>query len=121
MEFPYPEVNETIPAVSAEDLKALCNFVRDHMQSAKAFGIDLVRALCSPGADAEAVAWRQQQLWLVTMMSDAFAAFIHDGQPDDKLIALFATFPFRVTERNGSTYKLNWEEFEAEFRKLQDR
>lgn len=74
-----------------------------------------------PGADVEAVVWRHQQLWLVTMMSDAFAPFIHDGQPDEKLIELFATFPFRVTESAGNHEKLNWEEFEAEFRKLQDR
>lgn len=48
-----------------------------------------------------------------------FAEFIHGDQPDDRLIGLFATFPFRAIEKfSDGSYKLNAEEFNAELQKL---
>jgi hypothetical protein len=40
--------------------------------------------------------------------------------PDDRLIGLFGTFPFRAVEVDGGTYKLNAEEFNAELQKLRN-
>jgi hypothetical protein len=47
-----------------------------------------------------------------------FADFLHGDEPDERLVELFATFPFRMVEVNGSTYKLNADEFESEFENL---
>ena len=122
MNWLEPEVNETIPAVSMNDLKAVLEFIHEttaRNPRTKAFGIDLIRTICSAGANVEAVVWRIQHLELATMVGTEFAPFVCDGQPNEKLIQLFATFPFRVVAKDGSSYKLNSEEFEAEFRKLQ--
>src|SRR4051794_20713624 len=108
MAFLDPEVNETVPSVGVDDLKAAWKLISELTAKApkcKATGIDVFRMVCTPGADLEAVAWRMQHLEFAIMIGEEFAPFIHDGQPNEKLIQLFATFPFRVTERDGSSYK----------------
>lgn len=116
-----PELGKVVPAVNASDLKALLDYFKKAKSEGHtnvAFGMDVLRMQCSENADVDAVFWRASHLSLaLTYAQDEFSAMINNGEPDDRLIELFATFPFRFVEVNGSVYRLNEEEFSEEIRK----
>lgn len=116
------EVGTVVPAVNPNDLKACTDYARKHVAAGNNAIIDvsIFTELCSEGADMKAVMWRYMHFGLLlTHARDAFAEFLDGDKPDDRLIGLFATFPFRAVETlSDGGYKLNADEFEAELNKL---
>lgn len=121
-----PTLNQVVPSVDREDIKTCRRVRRASDEESKKFGrppaaiaVSLFQHELRPDVDIDAVLWRASHLDLaLTSGKEAFSDLIHDGEPDDRLIELFATFPFRFVEVDGSIYRLNAEEFSKEFEKL---
>ncbi len=90
-----------VAAVDPADLKAVCGFMREAQARApagqqtsidgRAFG-----NVCSPGADAMAVWYRASMLGLLQMMQgDLLMPWLHNGELDDAVIQVAATFPMK--------------------------
>ena len=103
-----PELGKVVPAVDPADLKAVLNLRRTVDGKTAAVGMNLIKSSCSPDANLDAVVWR----WMT--MGQAFP----ENDVTEPVIELFATFPFRFVEVDGSVYKLNGEEFTREFDKI---
>ena len=116
------EVGTVIPAVNPNDLKACTDYARKQVAAGinAIIDVSIFTELCSEGADMKAVMWRYMHLGLLlTHYRDDFAEFIQGDAPDDRLIGIFATFPFRAVETlSDGGYKLNDDEFQAELNKL---
>ena len=78
-----------------------------------------MRQHCSPGADIQWVWWRSSLLWIALENDPAFTQFKHGDEVDERLVELFATFPFRIVEMlEDGSFSLNTEEFNAEMQKV---
>jgi hypothetical protein len=92
-------------AVKPDDLKKVWRLfggieARNPGQSGAA-GDNVYKSVCSPGADARSVWYRASMLALtIKMRSDLLARWIRDGQPDDAVFEVAATFPM-VKMRTG--------------------
>jgi hypothetical protein len=63
-------------------------------RNARAAGDGVYKSVCSPGADALSVWYRASMLALtIKMRPDLLAPWIRDGQPDDAVFEVAATFP----------------------------
>ena len=112
-----PELGKVVPAVDPADLKAVMNLRRTVNGKTAAIGMNLVRDVCSPGADINVVFWRYMQTWQVLQQVPKLAA--KGNNIGEDVIELFATFPLRFEEvLDGNVYRLNGEEFTREFEKL---
>jgi hypothetical protein len=82
------EPGEPVPAVDPDDVKTVWQIGRDaqgnHLGHNVAVGVDLMKHVCKPGANIEAVSYRSSLLWLMTQIaSEQLARFTREGQPDD--------------------------------------
>lgn len=59
-----------------------------------AIGNSVYQSVCSPGADVVSVWYRASMLWVLRhVISDVVASWTHDGQLDDAVFQVAATFP----------------------------
>jgi hypothetical protein len=94
---------ELMPVVKAADLKAAFDLfrplrVRCGKQGAFTVIPGELEALCTPGANVEALHYRETFLGLLLTMGEPpfLSPWIHDGYPDMKLFQVAASFPFPV-------------------------
>lgn len=85
--------------VNPADIKALWEETSEHPGSF--LGENLVKSLCSAGADIHAVSAR---CFIITLLKkvpgtkDMLAAYEHNGQPDDVVFRVAATIPLKKKE-----------------------
>ena len=87
-----------VPAVKPDDLKSVFRLFLDmearNPGQSQAAGGSVYKSVCSPGADALSVWYRASMLTLALKMTpDLLAPWIHDGQPNDAVFEVMATFP----------------------------
>jgi hypothetical protein len=97
-----------VPAVAPADLKAVRAMTRDVQVATRGqagmMDIELYRRACSPGADVGAVWYRASMLGLLQMLPQVspemfpespLTPWMHDGELDDAVIQVAATFPMK--------------------------
>ncbi|MDQ1407192.1 MAG: hypothetical protein QOG55_2821 [Acidobacteriaceae bacterium] len=72
-----------VPAVKPDDLKSVWRLFGGQSRST---GENVYKSVCSPGADVRSVWYRASMLTLL-------ARWMRDGQPDDAVFEVLATFP----------------------------
>ena len=91
------EPGEPVPEVDPEDLKAVWQFQREvetKHGSQGAIGIDLMKQVCAPGADIQAIYYRTTFTWMTTQIApEQIAPFTRDGQPTDSVFRVAAKVP----------------------------
>jgi hypothetical protein len=99
-----------VPAVDPADLKAVCGRMRDMKARASqntAISSSAYQGVCSPGADTMAVWYRASMLGLLEMLPQVspqmfpespLTPWLHDGEIDDAVIQVAATFPMKNME-----------------------
>jgi hypothetical protein len=98
---PPPDLWESqegdVAAVNPADLKNLRTLMRDvQAQAGGQCVIDtrIFDRVCSPSADVQAVWYRVSMLGMMKeIMPELLARWMHDGQPDDAVFQVAATFP----------------------------
>lgn len=117
---------EPVPEVDPEDLKTLWREGRD-IQARQprqpgqqvATGFDLIKAICKPGANVDAVWYRSSMIWALNQFAQAqLAPWVKDEQVSDAVFQTMATIPMEWigrAEREGLPFDV--EEF---FRRLRE-
>lgn len=87
-----------IPAVSSADLRNVWKLFRDaearNPGQCTSMGDSVYKRVCSPGADVVSVWYRAGMLWaLKQVQPDPLAQWTHDGEFDDAVFQVAATFP----------------------------
>lgn len=94
---------DLLPTVSPVDVRSVWMIQRDTQKSLPDQHVWLPSSTyeraCSPGADFEAVSHRASLLHLLGRM-DLLSAWIHNGEPDDAVFKVFATFPMKRIPRD---------------------
>ena len=111
MPAPPPEIQamlgmpgEPVPRVKASDMKALWKLGRESEDRARAhnpemkrgqiaIGVDLMKCVCSPDADVNAVWWRGARLGMLMRRCGK-----QDVQPPAILFSIFAKLPMKWWE-----------------------
>jgi hypothetical protein len=98
-----------VPAVSPDDLKKVwkvCDeFEARNPDQCGSIGSGVYESVCSPGADVTAVWYRVAMLGLITRtMPEMLARWTHNGQLDDVVSEVAATFPMKKM-RTGIVYE----------------
>ncbi len=89
-----------VPAVNPGDLKKVwqlfIDFQARNPSQSGSIGSTVYESVCSPGADVEAVWFRASMLAMMTkMMPEMLAQWTHDGELDDVVFEVAATFPMK--------------------------
>jgi hypothetical protein len=92
-----------VSAVDPDDLKATCAFMRDVKARAPVRQNAVISGrayenVCSPGANVEAVWYRAAMLGLLQLQGDLLTPWTHDGELDNAVIQVAATFPMKKME-----------------------
>ncbi len=100
-----------VAAVAPADLKAVRAFSRGVQAAtggqAGMIELGLYRRVCSPGADIDAVWYRASMLGLLEMLPQVspqmfpespLTSWTHDGELDDAVFQVAATFPMKTME-----------------------
>lgn len=87
-----------VPAVSPDDLKAVwqvsAEFEARNPGQCGAIGSTVYENVCSPGANVMSVWYRAGMLWMLKMFPESpLDRWTHDGQLDDAVFQVAATFP----------------------------
>jgi len=96
---------EPVPEVDPEDLKTIWQEsravqARHHGQNA-AIGFELMKAICKPGANIEAVAYRSTMIWVLKKFAqEQLAPWVNEEQVSD---AVFRTMAAISMEWLGHT------------------
>ena len=114
---------EPVPEVDAEDLKTIwqeaCDLQARHPGQNVAIGFELMKAICKPGANAQAVFYRSSMIWVLNQFAqEQLAPWVKDEQVSDAVFRTMATIPMEWigrTEREGLPFDV--EEF---FRRLRE-
>jgi hypothetical protein len=87
----WEQQTDDVPAVKPDDLKSVWWLFGGQSRST---GENVYKSVCSPGADVRSVWYRASMLMLTIKMNpDLLARWIRDGQPDDAVFEVLATFP----------------------------
>ena len=114
---------EPVPEVDPEDLKTIWQEARDleakHPGHNVAIGVDLVEAICKPGANAQAVWYRSSMiLGFIRFAPGLLAPWVKDEQVSDAVFRTMAAIPMEWighTEPKGPPYDV-----EELFRRLRE-
>jgi hypothetical protein len=99
---PPPDLWESqegaVPAVSPDDLRSVWKLTRDAQArnpgECTSIGNTVYQRVCSPGADAVAVWYRASMLGMLQIIPESpLAQWTHDGELDDVVFQVAATFP----------------------------
>jgi len=87
-----------VPGVNPADLRKVWQLFSDvqarNLGQSGSIGNSVYASVCSPGADVMAVWYRTSMVALMTkMMPELLAQWTHDGQFDDAVFQVAATFP----------------------------
>jgi hypothetical protein len=87
-----------VPAVSPDDLKKVwqlsAEFEARNPGMCGSIGSTVYDNVCGPGADVISVWYRSSMLWaLKQMIPEQLAVWTHDGELDDAVFQVAATFP----------------------------
>jgi hypothetical protein len=108
---------EPVPEVDSEDLKTVWQQERDfqarHPGQNVATGLELVKAICKPGANVQAVGYRSMMMWVLDRFAqEQLAPWVKDEQFLDAVFRTMATIPMEwvaQTPREGFPFDI--EEF----------
>lgn len=103
------EAGQPVPEVDPEDLKALWKQGRElqarHPGQHVAIGFDAMKAVCKPGANAEAIWYRSSMIWVLSQFAqEQIAPWIKDEEVSDAVFRVMAAIPLEWvghTEREG--------------------
>ena len=92
---------ESVPAVDPQDLKSLWRQARDLQASHPgppgqqvATGFDVIKAMCGPEANAQAVWFRSSMVWVLSQIAQGqLAPWVKDEQVSDAVFQTMATIP----------------------------
>lgn len=89
-----------VATVRADDLRSVWKLFRDtearNPGQCTAIGNTVFQNVCSPGADAVAAWYRAGMLWMLKMFPESpLARWTHDGEFDDVVFEVAATFPMK--------------------------
>jgi hypothetical protein len=98
-----------VPEVDPEDLKTFWHMARD-LQARRtgqhvALGFEAMKAVCKPGANAQAVWYRSSMICVLNQFAqDQLSSWVKDGEMSDVVFRTMATIPMEWighTERQG--------------------
>ena len=100
---------EPVPEVDPEDLKAVWQEARDlqarYPGKRVAIGFELMKAVCKPGANTQAVFYRSSMIWLLEEFAqEQVAPWFKDEQVSDAVFRTMAAIPMEWighTKREG--------------------
>jgi len=83
-----------VPPVDPEDLKRVWEFCHQqgNQRERVVFGLRVLEAICSPGANIFAVNQRNSFLWMM-QLHELLTPWQHGEELDDKVFRAMATFP----------------------------
>jgi len=89
---------EPVPEVDLEDLKTIWQMARDlqarHTGQNVAIGFEVMKAVCKPGANAQAVWYRSSMIWVLNQFAqEQLAPWVKDGELSDAVFRTMATIP----------------------------
>lgn len=87
-----------VPSVSPDDLRNVWKLIRDaqaqHPGECTSISSGAYKRVCSPGADVHAVWFRASMIGMLQIMSpESLAQWRHNGELDDVVFHVAATFP----------------------------
>ena len=108
---------EPVPEVDPQDLKTIWHEGRDlqarHPGQNVATGVDLMKAICKPGANVQAVWYRSSMIWVLNQFAQGqLAPWVKDEQVSDAVFQTMAKLPMEWVghaERKGLPFDV--EEF----------
>jgi hypothetical protein len=114
---------EPVPEVEPEDLKAIWQMARDlqarHTDQNVGIGFEAMKAVCQPGANAQAVWYRSSMIWVLNQFAqEQLASWVEDGEISDAVFRKMAAIPMEWighTEREGLPFDV-----ERFFRELRE-
>lgn len=114
---------ESVPEIDPDDLKTFWQEVRNlqarHHSQHVGIGDEVIKAICKPGANAEAVWYRSSMIWVLNQLpQEQVAPWVKDEEVSDAVFLTMATIPMEWvghTEREGLPFDI--EEF---FRRLRE-
>jgi hypothetical protein len=92
------ESQGNVPVVNPDDLKKVSQLFSDFQArnsgQCGSIGDSVYKTVCSPGANVVSVWYRASMLWMSKQMQpELLAQWTHDGQFDDAVFDVAATFP----------------------------
>jgi len=108
-----------VPTVEMADLRAVLKIMTDVKEPHNVgFGAQFIQASCGPEADIPAV-WFRASMLHIARKQGLLGSWVSEGEPDDRLLRFWASFPFRATEvLPDDSFKLNTSELEEGLRRL---
>ena len=101
---------EPVPEVDPEDLKKFWQMARDlqarHAGQNVGIGFEAMKAVCKPGANAQAVWYRSSMIWVLKQL----ASWVKEGEISDAVFRTMATIPMEWighTERQGLPFDVD--------------
>src|SRR3954468_11786424 len=100
---------EPVPGVDPKDLKSFWHMTRDFQARRTgqhvALGFEAMKAVCKPGANAQAVWYRSSMICVLNQFAqDQLSSWVKDGEMSDVVFRTMATIPMEWighTERQG--------------------
>jgi hypothetical protein len=97
---PFGTPGEPVPTVDAAELKSVWSTYRqvelDHPSGAVGICVELLKQVCSVGADVFAVSYRCRMIWLLEMCrADALLPWKRTGQFDEAIFRVAANIPMK--------------------------
>jgi hypothetical protein len=96
--FGFGRAGEEVPTVDSKDVKAIwilsSDYEKEHPSKSGAVGIEILKSVCSPGANIAAITYRTQMMWVVEHASpEALAPWTKDERLDDAVFRAIAEVP----------------------------
>jgi hypothetical protein len=111
--FGFGRAGEPVSTVDPKDVKAIwilsTDYEKEHPGKSGAVGIEILKSVCSPGANIAAITYRTQMMWVVEHASpEALAPWTKDERLDDAMRSSAPSRRFRwngwAWERRGTAY-----------------
>jgi hypothetical protein len=96
--FGFGRAGDEVPTVDPRDVQAIwklsSDYEKEHPGTSGAIGIEILKNLCSPGANIAAISYRTQMMWVAEHASpEALAPWTKDEQLDDAVFHAIAEVP----------------------------
>jgi len=114
---------ERVPEVDPEDLKTIWQEGRDlqarHPGQHVAISLEVMKAVCQPGADVQAVFYRSSMIFMLNQFArEQLAPWVKDEQVSDAIFRTMATIPMEwIGHTEGEGFPFDAEDF---FRRLKE-
>jgi hypothetical protein len=96
--FGFGRAGEPVSTVDPKDVKAIwilsSDYEKEHPGKSGAVGVEILKSVCSPGANIAAITYRAQMMWVVEHASpEALAPWTKDERLDDAVFRAIAEVP----------------------------